>query len=108
MTRRLAAISVNWRMNAVLADVTMQTNHLVSTLRYGENPHQQAGVYVPEGAQMGFEVLQGKPMSYNNFIDLEGAWQPLCLERPAVAIIKHTTHVDWQWRTIWKPHLSVL
>ena len=76
---------------AVLAEVTMQTNHLVSTLRYGENPHQQAGVYVPEGAQLGFEVLQGKPMSYNNFIDLEGAWQAASpFERPAVAIIKHT------------------
>ncbi len=77
--------------DAVLPDVTMQTNHLKSSLRYGENPHQQAGVYVPAGAEIGFEVLQGKPMSYNNFIDLEGAWQAASpFERPAVAIIKHT------------------
>ncbi len=76
---------------AELADVTMQTNRLVSTLRYGENPHQTAGVYLPEGAALGFEVLQGKPMSYNNLIDLEGAWQAVSpFERPAVAIIKHT------------------
>jgi phosphoribosylaminoimidazolecarboxamide formyltransferase/IMP cyclohydrolase len=76
---------------AGLADVTMQTNQLVSTLRYGENPHQTAGVYLPDGAVLGFEVLQGKPMSYNNLIDLEGAWQAVSpFERPAVAIIKHT------------------
>lgn len=76
---------------AALADVTMQTNQLVSTLRYGENPHQTAGVYLPQGATLGFEVLQGKPMSYNNLIDLEGAWQAVSpFERPAVAIIKHT------------------
>ncbi len=74
-----------------LAEVTMQTNHLVSTLRYGENPHQTAGVYLPDGAALGFEVLQGKPMSYNNLIDLEGAWQAVSpFEGPAVAIIKHT------------------
>jgi phosphoribosylaminoimidazolecarboxamide formyltransferase/IMP cyclohydrolase len=76
---------------AGLADVTMQTNQLVSTLRYGENPHQTAGVYLPDGAVLGFEVLQGKPMSYNNLIDLEGAWQAVSpFERPTVAIIKHT------------------
>jgi phosphoribosylaminoimidazolecarboxamide formyltransferase / IMP cyclohydrolase len=89
--------AISTYMNAVsnpdteLADVTMQTNSLVSTLRYGENPHQTAGVYLPEGASLGFEVLQGKPMSYNNLIDLEGAWQAVSpFDRPAVAIIKHT------------------
>ena len=40
---------------------------------------------------MPFEVLQGKAMSYNNLIDLEGAVQAIeQFERPAVSIIKHT------------------
>lgn len=77
--------------NDVLPEVFMQTHRLESTLRYGENPHQQAGVYVAEGDEMDFKVLQGKPMSYNNFIDLEGAWQAASpFARPAVAIVKHT------------------
>ena len=33
----------------VLPPVMLQTNTLVSTLRYGENPHQSAGVYLPAG-----------------------------------------------------------
>lgn len=75
----------------VLPQTMVQTNTLMSTLRYGENPHQSAGVYLPEGEKLGFEVLQGKPMSYNNLIDLEGAWQAVSpFDRPAVAIIKHT------------------
>lgn len=74
-----------------LPQVMSQTNILMSTLRYGENPHQSAGVYLPAGDKLGFEVLQGKPMSYNNLIDLEGAWQAVSpFDRPAVAIIKHT------------------
>ena len=76
---------------AALSEVNLQNHRLQTTLRYGENPHQHAGVYLADGETMGFEVLQGKPMSYNNFIDLEGAWQAASpFDRPAVAIIKHT------------------
>ena len=76
---------------AHLSEVNLQSHRLHATLRYGENPHQHAGVYLADGETMGFEVLQGKPMSYNNFIDLEGAWQAASpFDRPAVAIIKHT------------------
>jgi len=61
------------------------------TLRYGENPHQGAALYRWTGAAAPFEQLQGKELSYNNFVDLDAAWQmPLEFEAPTVAIIKHT------------------
>jgi phosphoribosylaminoimidazolecarboxamide formyltransferase/IMP cyclohydrolase len=63
-------------------------------LRYGENPHQSAALYVPAGRALeGFAAakqLQGKELSYNNFVDLEAA-RSLAAEftRPAAVIIKH-------------------
>ena len=47
-------------------------------LRYGENPHQQAALYLDPLNQHGFahaEQLGGKPMSYNNYVDADAAWQ---------------------------------
>jgi phosphoribosylaminoimidazolecarboxamide formyltransferase/IMP cyclohydrolase len=63
-------------------------------LRYGENPHQAAALYVPAGrARAGLAAarqLQGKELSYNNYVDLEAA-RSLAAEfrRPAAVIIKH-------------------
>jgi phosphoribosylaminoimidazolecarboxamide formyltransferase/IMP cyclohydrolase len=63
-------------------------------LRYGENPHQAAALYVPAGrATEGLAAakqLQGKELSYNNFVDLEAA-RSLAAEfsNPAAVIIKH-------------------
>jgi phosphoribosylaminoimidazolecarboxamide formyltransferase/IMP cyclohydrolase len=63
-------------------------------LRYGENPHQAAALYVPAGrAAFGLAAakqLQGKELSYNNFVDLEAA-RSLAAEfvKPAAVIIKH-------------------
>ena len=63
-------------------------------LRYGENPHQDAALYVPAGrAIAGLAVakqLQGKELSYNNLVDLESA-RSLAAEfqQPAAVIIKH-------------------
>ncbi len=63
----------------------------VQTLRYGENPHQQAALYKWAGAAPVFEQLQGKELSYNNLVDLAAAWaMPQEFSEPAVAIIKHT------------------
>jgi phosphoribosylaminoimidazolecarboxamide formyltransferase/IMP cyclohydrolase len=63
----------------------------VQTLRYGENPHQQAALYHWIGAAPAFEQLLGKELSYNNIVDLEAAWaMPQEFDMPAVAIIKHT------------------
>jgi phosphoribosylaminoimidazolecarboxamide formyltransferase/IMP cyclohydrolase len=67
---------------------------LQQPLRYGENPHQAAGLYVPAGsAPRGLasaKQLQGKELSYNNLVDLEAA-RSLAGEfpRPAAVIIKH-------------------
>lgn len=60
-------------------------------LRYGENPHQDAALYRPEGVELPFEKLQGKALSYNNLVDLDGAWASIDpFTDPAVAIVKHT------------------
>jgi phosphoribosylaminoimidazolecarboxamide formyltransferase/IMP cyclohydrolase len=63
-------------------------------LRYGENPHQAAALYVllgrpPSGLAAALQ-LQGKELSYNNFVDLEAA-RSLAAEflEPAAVIIKH-------------------
>ncbi|HEX8180640.1 MAG TPA: bifunctional phosphoribosylaminoimidazolecarboxamide formyltransferase/IMP cyclohydrolase [Pyrinomonadaceae bacterium] len=73
--------------------------HKLSDLRYGENPHQQAALYetsprahtaAPRGIAAA-EILAGKEMSYNNYVDADAAWQLVCdFGEPACAIIKHT------------------
>src|SRR5271163_3452776 len=64
-----------------------------ATLRYGENPHQQAALYSDPGAWPGLaqaEQLHGKEMSYNNFTDADAAWRAAFdHEEICVAIIKH-------------------
>ena len=68
-------------------------------LRYGENPDQRAALYVRDGARgsgvAGLEQLQGKELSYNNLLDLDGALLSLApfapSSRAAVCIVKHTT-----------------
>lgn len=64
-------------------------------LRYGENPHQNAGFYVTGDNRPGVahaEQIQGKALSYNNINDTDAAFEligELGAEQPAVAIIKH-------------------
>lgn len=68
---------------------------LAQTLRYGENPHQNAAFYVepdaPAGTIAGATQFQGKALSYNNLADTDAALA--CVgtfnDRPACAIIKH-------------------
>jgi phosphoribosylaminoimidazolecarboxamide formyltransferase/IMP cyclohydrolase len=62
------------------------------TLRYGENPHQPAALYVSGdgGGLAGAEQLHGKEMSYNNYVDTEAARRAAYdHEGVCVAIIKH-------------------
>ena len=64
------------------------------TMRYGENPHQQAALYIPTGRPAaglaGAKQLQGKELSYNNLVDLDAAWNLVTeFRRPGVAIVKH-------------------
>jgi len=59
------------------------------TLRYGENPHQQAALY--GSFHEHYEQLQGKELSYNNLLDITAATYLIGeFERPTVAILKHT------------------
>lgn len=64
---------------------------LAHPLRYGENPHQQAALYVTAGTGLAqAEQLGGKEMSYNNYQDTDAAIRAAYdHELPAVAIIKH-------------------
>ena len=66
--------------------------HRTASLRYGENPHQQAALYkASDGGIGGAQQLHGKELSFNNLVDLDAAWQlSLEFEGPAAAIIKHT------------------
>ncbi|MFM9414371.1 bifunctional phosphoribosylaminoimidazolecarboxamide formyltransferase/IMP cyclohydrolase [Peptococcus simiae] len=65
------------------------------TLRYGENPHQEAAFYVADpkpGSIANAKQHQGKALSYNNIVDLDAAWQLVneFTDTAACAIIKHT------------------
>lgn len=63
----------------------------VTTLRYGENPHQAAALYSPAGQAPAYEQLGGKEMSYNNWLDMDAAWGLAQeFDAPTVCIIKHT------------------
>jgi phosphoribosylaminoimidazolecarboxamide formyltransferase/IMP cyclohydrolase len=61
----------------------------VQSLRYGENPHQQAALY---GSFFDcFEQLQGRELSFNNIIDITAATYLIGeFQKPTVAILKHT------------------
>ena len=79
------------------ADLTIALTK-VGDLRYGENPHQQAAFYAdvtadPEARSgiAGARQLAGKPISFNNILDLDAAMGVVNdFAAPAVAIIKHT------------------
>jgi phosphoribosylaminoimidazolecarboxamide formyltransferase/IMP cyclohydrolase len=66
----------------------------VDTLRYGENPHQQAAFYKEPnpvtGSIAAYEQLQGKELSYNNIADADAAWEAVkAFDTTACVIVKH-------------------
>lgn len=67
----------------------------IASLRYGENPHQKASVYrygldTTGTGIVSAKILQGKELSYNNYLDIDSAWKLVWeFEKPACAIIKH-------------------
>jgi len=109
--RRLAAVAfrhvadydvaiANWaegvvQENEELLPAALPTYVRHSQLRYGENPQQKAALYrdptEPTGAAFG-EQLAGKALSYNNYLDLHGAYVAAQNNggRARCAIIKHT------------------
>jgi phosphoribosylaminoimidazolecarboxamide formyltransferase/IMP cyclohydrolase len=69
---------------------------LAQTLRYGENPHQQAAFYIDGSDRPGVATakqVQGKELSYNNINDTDAAFELVSefapADGPACAIIKH-------------------
>ena len=62
----------------------------IQELRYGENPHQKAGLY-SNGSQVDYEILWGKELSYNNILDITAAVNIISefYDVPAVSIVKH-------------------
>jgi len=87
-----------WFAEETLAVDTDLPQHLtiraeqLATLRYGENSHQRAAIYARAGGHGIAQAtqLQGKEMSYNNYIDADAALRAAFdMVKPAVAIIKH-------------------
>lgn len=97
LTRRYdAAIQDYLEANAAEPDELAASQRLsmypILSLRYGENPHQQAELlaYDPSSGPLGGELLQGKPLSYNNLLDLDAAWRAVvAFEKPTLVIVKH-------------------
>jgi phosphoribosylaminoimidazolecarboxamide formyltransferase/IMP cyclohydrolase len=62
-------------------------------LRYGENPHQTAALYIQQGVEVGIaqaDQVHGKAMSFNNYVDADAAYRAVCdFSEPCVAIMKH-------------------
>ena len=90
----------NWMAGAQgesLPETLLIAGHRRQSLRYGENPHQDAAFYSagsgPVGARPGVasaRQVQGKALSYNNLNDTDAAFELAAeFEPPAIAIIKH-------------------
>lgn len=64
----------------------------VQELRYGENPHQKAGLYKTD-FMADYDILWGKELSYNNILDMTASVNLVSefFDVPAVVIVKHTT-----------------
>ncbi|TWP23248.1 bifunctional phosphoribosylaminoimidazolecarboxamide formyltransferase/IMP cyclohydrolase [Apibacter muscae] len=67
----------------------------IHDLRYGENPHQKAALYVDmtkEGSMKNFEQIQGKELSFNNFRDMDMAYKVVNeFSEIACCAVKHST-----------------
>ena len=102
----------NWLLGEVEGETDFAQDKRIfldkqADLRYGENPHQKAAFYkrLNPGAKGGVpasaahtlanaEQLQGKELSYNNYLDTDSAWsacREFGTEKPTAVIIKHQT-----------------
>ena len=77
-------------------DMLAVNGNRATELRYGENPHQRAALYVPVGPHIAgiaqAEQVQGKELSYNNYNDADAALELVAEFRdgpPTVVIVKH-------------------
>ncbi|KLI64679.1 bifunctional phosphoribosylaminoimidazolecarboxamide formyltransferase/IMP cyclohydrolase [Aurantiacibacter marinus] len=81
---------------AMFPEALTVATKLGSTLRYGENPHQNAALYLPNGPATGgvpqASQVQGKELSYNNLNDADAALNLVAefpADTPAIVIVKH-------------------
>lgn len=83
------------RNETVLPDNIWIELEKVRDLRYGENPHQRAAFYRDTAEPCGVantEQVQGKPLSFNNILDLSVAQEIVAdFKAPCVSIVKHTS-----------------
>ncbi len=101
-TARYDGMIAEWlsaRVESAAAEPWPRTLHpayvRANTLRYGENPHQSAALYLDHDAGTGIvataRILQGKELSYNNLADADAALECVKLfdDAPACVIVKH-------------------
>jgi phosphoribosylaminoimidazolecarboxamide formyltransferase/IMP cyclohydrolase len=74
-------------------DITLNVSK-IENLRYGENPHQKAGLYAitnPASTGLaGAKQIHGKELSFNNIMDADAAWKTVNeFHEPTVSIVKH-------------------
>ena len=79
----------------VLPQELVLTHQKLNELRYGENPHQRAALYVPSSETGGgvarARQLHGRELSFNNLLDADAAWRTVSdFEETAAVVIKHT------------------
>jgi phosphoribosylaminoimidazolecarboxamide formyltransferase/IMP cyclohydrolase len=92
-----AVIAAIFRQKAGLKEFPVEFPEALrkkTDLRYGENPHQRAALYGESGHKdwgvVGAKVLQGKQVSFNNYMDTDAAWRIVTgFTNPACVIIKH-------------------
>ncbi len=92
------SVIANWLNKKLEKDLPGQihfTLDRLQSMRYGENPHQQAALYLTSDLEqhedLRFEQLGGKELSYNNIVDMSSAYELVSeFKEPACIIIKHT------------------
>ncbi|MBG6057102.1 phosphoribosylaminoimidazolecarboxamide formyltransferase/IMP cyclohydrolase [Cryobacterium sp. MP_M5] len=87
-----AVIATSFEAEASFPDTLAIQATRKAVLRYGENSHQAAALYVGDGGEGIAQAVQrhGKEMSYNNYVDADAAVRAAFdFTEPAVAIIKH-------------------
>ncbi|WP_148413297.1 bifunctional phosphoribosylaminoimidazolecarboxamide formyltransferase/IMP cyclohydrolase [Haloferax sp. KTX1] len=91
------SVTVEGDVDAGLPERRVTSEDRYDELRYGENPHQDAAVYVDEtcdeASVVGAPQLNegAKGLSYNNYNDADGALNIIKeFDEPAAAVIKHT------------------
>ncbi|MBA5723639.1 bifunctional phosphoribosylaminoimidazolecarboxamide formyltransferase/IMP cyclohydrolase [Candidatus Liberibacter sp.] len=99
MTAAYDKMICDWFTNTSKEDFPEQLNikgTIQQKMRYGENPHQRAALYVSEESRAGVTnatLLQGKQLSYNNIADLDAAYELVAEFHPddcaACVIVKH-------------------